>query len=202
MSTLAGDGFASTVGGWNAVKLTEARQVEALVGGDPDDWCAPEIGVRDRYEELRRTGRLSDALAYLGHSLPRLEAVAWAARIVADAASTREPAQRARRALDTALRWLDDPTDIHRRAARVAADVVGNPGAEQCLGYAVFYSGGSVAPVGSPMVPPPAHACLRFAVSAIAQVAYRGVDTDAVLTAALDLGEAIAERGLEALARP
>lgn len=187
---------------WLAVKLTEARQVEALIGSDPDRWPGADVPLRDRYELLRRTGRASAAVEYLGHALPRLEAVSWAARLVSDAATRREPMPRARRALDTALRWLDDPTDAHRRAARVAADAVGKPVPEQFLGYAVFYSGGSVASPDMAPMAPPAHSCARFAVSAVQQLAYASPDSGAAFEAALDLGEAIARHGLEALARP
>lgn len=187
---------------WSVVKLTEAHQVEALIGDDPDFRSDPDVAVRAGYDRLRATGRTSAALEYLGHALPRLEAVSWAARIVADAAAAREPAPRARQALDKALRWLDDPTEAHRRAAGLAADAAGKLGAEQCLARAVFYSGGSVAPAGAGLLHPPPHACARFAVSAIEQVAYDSDDTAAFLLTALDLGEAVAERGIEALRQP
>lgn len=186
---------------WTAVSLTEARQVEALIGGDPDRWSPAEVRVRDRYESLRRGRQLSAATEYLGHALPRLEAVSWAARIVTDAAAKREPMPRARHSLDTALRWLDDPTEEHRRAARIAADAVGKPVPEQFLGFAVFYSGGSVAPPGMQPSPPPPHSCARFAVSAVQQLAYASPDFASVFDTALDLGELIAKHGLQVLAR-
>lgn len=193
-ATPAGDG-------WEAVRLTEARQVLALMGRDRDDRPPAAVGVRERYEELRAAGMPSAAVDYLGHALPRLEAVAWAARVVEDAARAAPPSPRARHAVDVALRWLGDRTDAHRRAAREAADAVGKPVAERFLGLAVFYSGGSIAGPLGPPVPPPEHAAARYAVAAIGDAARRGADAAAAFDRALALGEAVAARGLQALAR-
>ena len=74
------------------------------------------------------------------------------------------------------------------------------PVAERFLALAVFYSGGSIGQPGQPEIPPPPGAGARFATGAIEQAAYRSADATAFLVRALDLGEAIAERGREALA--
>lgn len=192
---------AEPAAGWGAVRLTEARQVLELMGSDPDGWPAADVDVRRHYRTFLDAGAPSAALSFLAHALPRLEAVAWAARVVADAARLDPPPPRQRHALDTALRWLDDPTDHHRRAARDAADAVGEPVAEQFLGKAVFYSGGSIAPPAAPPVMPPEHVVGRYVAAAIGQLANRGAEPDAALARALRLGEAMAERGLEALGR-
>ncbi len=188
---------------WTAVRLTEARQVAALMGIDRDDQPAQDVSAHRHYDTLRSGGQRSAALDYLGHALPRLEAIAWAARVVADAAApgSQPPSPRARHALDVALRWLEEPSEAHRRAAGDAAEAISRPLAERLLASAVFYSGGSIAAVGAAPVMPPDHVAARYAVGAIRAVAYRGDDPASALDRALTLGERIAERGLAALAR-
>ncbi|MES2054473.1 MAG: hypothetical protein V4564_00920 [Pseudomonadota bacterium] len=184
---------------WATVKLTEARQVAALIGTDEDDWPVASVGVRDRYLALRQAGALATAVEYLGHALPRREAVGWAGRLLDEESRRIDLSRRSRLALDSAMRWIGEPTDAHRHAARDAAEAIGKPVPERFLGLAVFYSGGSVGGAGAPLTPPP-HACTRFAVSAIEQAAYRSPDADAFFRRALDLGERVAERGMAALA--
>lgn len=186
---------------WPTVKLTEARQVATLVGADEDELPPPTVGVRERYRALRDAGLLAAAVEYLGHALPRREAVSWAGRVLDDESRRIVLPRRERLALDTALRWIGAPSEPHRHAAHQAAEAIGKPLPERFLALAIFYSGGPVGRDGTP-VPPPAHACARFAVSAIEQAAYRSADSAAFLAGALDLGERVAERGLDALARP
>ncbi|QCB43226.1 hypothetical protein E5673_14170 [Sphingomonas sp. PAMC26645] len=186
---------------WGAVRLTEARQVAELMGVDPDDRPPADVGVQAHYDALRSSNLRSASLQYLGHALPRLEAIAWAARIVADTAATSPPPPRARHALDVALRWLEEPSEAHRRAAGEAAEAISQPVAERLLASAVFFSGGSiVAPNASPVVPPD-HVAARYAVGAIDEATRRTNDPVAALETAMALGERIAERGMAALHR-
>ena len=186
---------------WTAVRLTEARQVAALMGVDRDDQPAHDVAARQHFDALRSSGQRSAALDYLGHALPRLEAIAWAARIVGDAAAAEPPSSRARHALDVALRWLEEPSEAHRRAAGEAAEAISRPVAERLLASAIFYSGGLIAAVGAAPIVPPEHVAARYAVGAIRAVAHRGGDSAAAIERALTLGERIAERGLAALDR-
>ncbi len=192
---------AQTAGEWGAIRLTEARQVAALMGVDVDDRPSADVPVRRHYDALRAGNRRSAALQYLGHALPRLEAIAWAARIVADTAAADPPPQRARHALDVALRWLEDPTEAHRRAAGAAADAISQPVAERLLASAVFFSGGSIVAANAPPVVPPDHVAARYAVGAIDEATRRSTDHVAALETALALGERIADRGMAALDR-
>ncbi|RZM35847.1 MAG: hypothetical protein EOP67_09600 [Sphingomonas sp.] len=192
---------AQTAGGWGAVRLTEARQVAALMGIDVDDRPSADVPVRTHYDALRAGNRRSAALQYLGHALPRLEAIAWAARIVADTAAACPPPRRARHALDVALRWLEEPTEVHRRAAGAAAEAISQPVAERLLASAVFFSGGSIVAANASPVVPPDHVAARYAVGAIDDATRRATDPGAALETALILGERIAERGMAALDR-
>ena len=183
---------------WSAVKLTEARQVAALIGTDEDDLPAASIGVQERYLELRRGHALFAAVEFLCHALPRREAVGLACSVLGDESQRIELPPRSRIALEKAMRWIADPADANRRAAFDAAQAIARPVPERFLGLAVFYSGGSVSGEGAPL-PPPLHACSRFAASAIEQAAYRAEDSTQVFESALDLGERIAVRGMSAL---
>lgn len=191
----------NSAGAWEAVRLTRARQVATLIGVDEDALPDPAVDVRARYLALRDAGDLAAASEYLGHALPRPEVVGWAARIVADEAARAELSPRSKQALDTAMRWLDTPTDHHRRAARSAAEAAPRGTAERYLAFAAFYSGGTVTAPDLPPVLPPAHACARYCVGAIEQVAYRSGDPRRVFSRALALGEAVAEHGVTALER-
>jgi len=191
---------AAREGEWRAVRLTEARQVHALMGDAPDDWPAAEVGVRDRYRVLTARSP-SAAVQFLAHALPRLEAVAWAARALEDAARHEPPSPRARHAMDASLRWLGERSDAHRRAAGAAAENVGKPVAERFLAQAVFYAGGSIAAPDQAPVMPPDHATARYVAAAISQLAHRSPEPTAAFAAALALGEAIATHGLQAVAR-
>ncbi|EGI55433.1 hypothetical protein SUS17_1801 [Sphingomonas sp. S17] len=187
--------------GWDAVRLTEARQVLALMGVDRDEWPPATLSVIAHYDALRAANRRSAALDYLAHALPRLEAIGWAARVVSDAARRDPPPPRRRHALDVALRWLDAPSEEHRRAAGDAADVIPRPVPERLLASAVFFSGGSIAAPGQPAVPPPEHVPARYVAGAIDATCRQASDPAAAFTAALALGEAVAAQGLAAFDR-
>ena len=192
---------AQTAAGWGAVRLTEARQVAALMGVDVDNRPLADVPVRAHYDALRAGNQRSAALQYLGHALPRLEAIAWAARIVADTAAADPPPRRARHALDVALRWLEEPTEAHRRAAGDAAEAISQPVAERLLASAVFFSGGSIVAANAAPVVPPEHVAARYAVGAIDEATRRATDPVAAIETALMLGERIAERGMTVLGR-
>ncbi len=187
--------------GWNAVRLTEARQVLALMGVERDEWPPATQTVISHYDALRADRRRSAALDYLAHALPRLEAIAWAARIVSDARPAEPISPRRRHALDVVLRWLEAPSEEHRRAAGQAADAMPRPTPERLLASAVFYSGGSIAPPGQSPVSPPEHVAARYVAGAIDGTCRAAPDPAAAFEGALALGETVAARGVAALER-
>lgn len=184
---------------WNEVRWTEARQVAELMGAD--EAALPDTGITPaaHYAALRSAGRRDVAISFLGHALPRLEAITWACTILEDAAGERRLTARDRRALDVSLRWLGDPSDECRRAAQDAADEAGERAPERVLGMAVFCSGGSVSMPDLPPVLPPPEVAGRLAATAIVMAAYDGPDPVVVLDRALDLGEKIAALGTRAI---
>lgn len=164
------------------------------------DGAPPPAGVspRDYFVERRRAGDLEFASAFLAHALGRFEAVAWAARFLDERADGLPPLDR--QALDHALRWLGEPTEAHRVAAGDAADAAGARSAERLLAAAAFMSGGSIAPPDLPPVHPAPELCGRLAGAAVAIAAHRDTDRAAAFGRALDLGEAVASGGVDALA--
>jgi alpha-D-ribose 1-methylphosphonate 5-triphosphate synthase subunit PhnI len=140
------------------------------------------------------------AVRYLGHALPRLEAVAWAANLLQGWSRTVDPGLPERQALDCVMRWLEEPTDEYRRAAHEAAERASDKSAERLLGFAVFMSGGSISQADLPAVQPAQQVCGALASSAVLVAAYRTEDPKAALASACDVGEKVAELGVKALA--
>ena len=184
---------------WKRVKWSEASQVLDLLGDSaadlPEGAATPPAAY---FEQLRGSGRLADAARFLGHALPRLEAVAWAARTVRDLPSTDGKAHRADElALRAALFWVGDPSEHRRYAAYNAAIACPGPSAERLAALAAFFSGGSIAPPDLAPVQPPREAVYRSASGAVLAAAGRAPNMNTALAQALDAGVAIACRGLE-----
>jgi hypothetical protein len=185
--------------GWTRVKWSEARQVIENLGprwtrGEAEGAQAPQV----YFEALREAGRRADAARFLSQALPRLEAVAWAARTVRDL--TPQDADRSSpeaRALRAALLWVSDPTEPRRRAAYEAARQAKTTTPEYLCALAVFFSGGSIAPETSAPVAAHREAAGRFAAVAVISAATRSPDSKAAFDRALDAGAVIAREGLE-----
>ena len=186
--------------GWDQVKWAQARQVADLMEldvsllGDPD--ADPESG----YRALREGGDLNAAIRYLGHALPRFEAVAWAAHLLQEWSRAAKPGVPEQQALDSTMRWLGEPTDEYRRAAHEAAELTQGP--ERLLGYAVFMSGGSISEPDLPPVHPQQQICGSLAASAVLAGAYRTANPGHALATACDAGEKVAAVGTKALSPP
>jgi hypothetical protein len=120
----------------------------ALLDGAPD--AASGIA------RLAEAGRMPEAVRLAAHALPKREAVWWAcmcARAVPDPALP--PADVV--ALDAAERWVRRPEEATRRGAETAAQKTQFRSAEAWAAMGAFWSGGSMAPEGQPVVPPAEH---------------------------------------------
>lgn len=185
--------------GWSRVKWSEARQVLDILrakeaAASPEAAMAPAV----YFEHLRTGERENEAVKFLGQALPRLEAVAWAARTVRDLASPKADRHAPEaRALRAALLWVGDPTEARRRAAYEAAEEADPASPESLAAMAAFFSGGSIAPADCPVVPAPRDAAGLFASGAVLAAAAAQPDMKAALKTALDAGVAIASQGLE-----
>lgn len=187
--------------GWTGVKLTQARQVQALIDpASPESWADETVSAADAFHALKAAGEAGDAVDFIAHALPRLEALAWAARVLDDEARERPPVMRDRQALDHVLRFLGDPDDAKRRACMAAGDAAGERAPERLLAMAAFFSGGSISQPELPPVLPPPETAGRLAGTAVRLAAHRSGEPERVLGHALALAERVAEQGLSGLA--
>ena len=166
-----------------------------------EDEALPESGIAPHvhFAGLRSAGDRRTAVTFLGHALPRLEALAWAGRVLETEAATRELRRPDQQALEHALRWLGDPGDATRRTAMEAAESAGERSPERMLATGVFFSGGSISESDLPVILPAPELAGRFAAVAVILAAARVQDGNALLDRALDLGERIAAEGTTAL---
>lgn len=107
-------------------------------------------------ERLEAAGLMIEALRLLAHALPKREAVWWAcmcARAVPDPTTRAEDAA----ALEAAESWVRRPEEPARRAAMAAAERAAFRSTEAWAAVGAFWSGGSMAPEGQPVVPPAEH---------------------------------------------
>jgi hypothetical protein len=101
-----------------------------------------------------------DALQAMPFLLDRRSALWWGCLCVWQVVRPAPP-QPIAAAIESAVRWIIEPTEAHRRAAQLAADRAGWSSAG-CLAMAVFWSQGSMAPEGSPEVPVPPEVALQL----------------------------------------
>lgn len=107
-------------------------------------------------DALAAARRHVDAARLAAHALPKREAVWWACMCARAAPDPALPAEDAA-ALEAAERWVRRPEEAARRGAMEAAQktAFGSPEAWAAVG--AFWSGGSMAPEGQPVVPPGEH---------------------------------------------
>ncbi|WP_424813019.1 DUF6931 family protein [Roseococcus sp. YIM B11640] len=105
---------------------------------------------------LAEAGRMPDAMRLLAHALPKREAVWWAC-MCARAVPALEPVPLDLEALNAAEAWVRKPDEATRRGAMEVAQRGGFRSPEAWAAVAAFWSGGSMAPEGQPVVPPAEH---------------------------------------------
>ncbi len=106
---------------------------------------------------LEAAGFRNDAVRLSAHALPKREAVWWACMCAASVPDPALPAADAA-ALMAAEAWVRKPGDhALRRAAWDAAQKTQFRSPEAWVAVGAFWSGGSLAPEGQPVVPPAEH---------------------------------------------
>lgn len=113
-----------------------------------------ELNVRSFHEELTAANLFMDNMRLLSYALPPREAVWFAIETLRlEPRATQAPNDKA--AFAAAERWAIDPTDGNRRAAAKAAETARHETAAAWAAAAAGWTSGSLAPDGSPEVPPP-----------------------------------------------
>ncbi|BCW90484.1 hypothetical protein sos41_36540 [Alphaproteobacteria bacterium SO-S41] len=143
---------------WDAVSWSFADQIAslfelsepsaALLAGD----TTPEAF----FATLRKTGALNDAVSFLALALPRRAAIAWGRDCIAHTVRQAKLSREDIVASAAVSAWLDDPSDERRWTAHDAAGAAGFASPEALLAMAVFVSGGSISPPGTPTPVPAA----------------------------------------------
>jgi hypothetical protein len=102
---------------------------------------------------LEKEGHYRDAIGVTALCLEKRLAVWWGCLCLWNAYETK-PSEKEARALQAVVTWVTEPSEQHRRAAEIAAEAAGLDTPTGQLALAVFLSGGSIAPIGSPEVAP------------------------------------------------
>ncbi|MBX9701878.1 MAG: hypothetical protein K2X74_20755 [Acetobacteraceae bacterium] len=112
--------------------------------------------VEEGLARLEAEAQLMPACRLVAHALPKREAVWWAcmcARAVPDEKAV--PLDAA--ALEAAETWVRRPDEAARRACMAAAEKSNFRSTEAWAAVGAFWSGGSMAPEGQPVIPPGDH---------------------------------------------
>jgi len=107
----------------------------------------------DALARLRDAGLFQAAIRLCAHALPPREAVWWSC-MCADHTMPDDLAKPDREVRSATEDWVRRPSDATRRAAMALAQSAGLVSPEAWTGVAAFWSGGSMAPEGQPVVEP------------------------------------------------
>ena len=147
-------------------------------GADADALASVAPGTDDPARlarALATAGAPLAALRLVGAALPPREGMWWAWVAVRHTLQTRadgKPEPLPNAAAAAVERWVTEPTDANRRVAWAAGEAADLTTPAGCLCGAVFFTGGSIAAVESPMaVPPPPGADVTMAASAVLMAA-------------------------------
>jgi hypothetical protein len=148
-----------------ADRLAVMPDAAALVRGAAD--------AADALRRLREAALLVGAMRLLAHALPPREAVWWACMCADHTAPADLPeADRAARA--AAEQWVRRPADPARRTAMACAQTAGLVSPEAWAAVGAFWSGGSMAPEGQPVVEPAPDLCGTAIAGAVLLASVRG----------------------------
>lgn len=186
---------------WTIVPWSQATQIAEQAGLAREIWPGADLDPAAWIKALRDEGQLLDAVSAMGCALPRFEAIAWATAAIAPLCDDDEAPRARRQLMAAAHRWVDEPTDEHRRSAFALAEDGDDSWPETLLGYAIFFSGGSIAPEEIEPIQPDAATTGRLASAAVLTAALEQKLPLRALTAALDLAEKVAVSGTKALER-
>src|SRR5688572_17376575 len=106
------------------------------------------------FDLLVQNGLDADAISFLARLLSKPEAIWWGCLCVWNAARP-NPSPAAEAALEATLRWLQEPTEAHRRAAEEVARKVGVAKPAGAVAQATVFATGSMSLPGLPEVAPP-----------------------------------------------
>lgn len=107
------------------------------------------------FDQLVHQHCFADAVEFLARMLTKEQAIWWGCLCAWDAARP-NPSPRSQAALQATLRWLQEPTEEHRRDAENAGEQAGMQTPAGAVAKAVAFARGSMSEPGLPEVEPPA----------------------------------------------
>jgi hypothetical protein len=142
-------------------------------------------------ESLEKQELYQDAIKFQAYNLPVDAAIKWASACIRELRSP-ESKKEKDEPLDAADQWVKAPSDTTRFAAKKAADKAEKSDASKLVAFAVFMSGGSLAPPGAPETPPPKFTAQKMVAGSIqiAVVSYEPAKAKERYKKALALGKA------------
>lgn len=173
---------------WSRSPFADAALLAEQVNPDHEAPSAAGQPPHIWFAALLADDKLSDALGFVAHALPRYEAVAWGAKALLEMGAV----DRLDPIMVAVLRWIDQPGDELRRAASDLAETTRKDSPAKQLGLAVMMSGGSLSGPEFPPVLPPPDVCAKLVYGALMAGAHRLPDPKPALLQALASGEAMA----------
>jgi hypothetical protein len=155
-----------------------ASEVYALYGLDDEIACSipKELTPAQFIGRLVESANYSEAVKFLSYALPRREAT-WLACLAAKGVLTEESPKAMVEAVQRAEKWVYQSSEKNRRAAMQAAETAGFNNPAGLAAAASAWSGGSLAPEGSPEVPPPDDLTAKAVWGCLALAAFHGDPT-------------------------
>ena len=139
-------------------KFEASKEAQALL--------APGMNPAAFLAAIAEHGLWSDALRFLAFALPKREGVWWACLAARSSLPSDAPPGMAA-CIDAAEQWVFRPSDESRRATFPLAEAIGMDSPAAYAGLAAYWSGGSLAPVGMPEVPPNPALCPTAVAAAV-----------------------------------
>lgn len=116
-------------------------------------------------DALEKQELYQDAIKFLAWQLPANAGIKWANRCMRELRAPERKDQKDE-ALEASERWAQAPGDATRWAAKKAADNA-TSGDSKLVAMAVFMSGGSIIPPGSPEVQPPPNSAQKMVAGSV-----------------------------------
>jgi hypothetical protein len=138
----------------------------AKVGEDAKALLKDEHAPRQFLELLIGKELFLDAIRFLAYALPKREAVGWGCLCVRHILGTEDAAKISETHV-AVERWVSNPEEGNRRAAKAAADKEGLESPSALLAVAAFYSGGSIGPADFQPIAPPDHVTPQLVAGAV-----------------------------------
>jgi hypothetical protein len=160
-------------GALQANSMTESVATVAELGDEALALMKPELHPLDFVAKLMDKRLYPDAVRFVAHALPKREAVWWAWMSARRGAGENAP-PKIKSSLEATEKWIAQPTDDNRRAAKAAAEAAQLGTAAGCAGLAAFFAGDSLAPPDCPAVPPGPYLTAKAVTGAVIFAAMSG----------------------------